>query len=495
MSPNTNTVITKPKHAATRKTKNNSARGKAILLRFAMFTIALTAAIITLTAVLDPLQFYRKATWYKPFLSSDARYQNPGLAKNYDYDTIIIGTSMTQNFLPSEVGQALGGTAMKLAIEGSTADEHYYTAKLALETGKVKRILWGLDYFSLKANTKQASDQFPLYMYDDVWWNDYNYLFNYSVYDQLFKSLYGKMFGNKDKDLEYLNNWNDRAKFGADEVMKSYKTASQQDVYFGINEESLDVVQKSFTDNILSLVKAYPDVEFYFYYPPYSILRQTMWQESNAARFDNQITMRKWMFEQFADHKNVKLYDFQTETEWTYNLDLYKDLSHHSQNVNSWIAAAIGRDDIKYRVTQENIDELNYKLNIDTLHAMVTPEPGVRNMFTTIQEQEPDFTKRAWAGQQDLMVPVKELVKALDAQWSWDKSSRTMRLSSKDYKIQMTVGSAAAITSTGNLSMESPPQTIEGVTMIPLVWTAEQLGWYADVQEDTYATRIALRPM
>ncbi|WP_054954700.1 copper amine oxidase N-terminal domain-containing protein [Paenibacillus dakarensis] len=495
MNPKTTTVFSKTKHVSTRKANNRSSRAKALLFRFGILSIAMVAAIIALTAVLDPLQFYRKATWYKPFLSSDARYQNPGLAKNYDYDIIIIGTSMTQNFLPSEVGQALDGTAMKLAIEGSTADEHYYTAKLALETGKIKKILWGLDYFSLKANTKQASEQFPAYMYDEVWWNDYKYLFNYSVYDQLFKSLYGRMLGNKGRELEYLNNWNNRAVFGAGEVMKSYDKASQRDVYFGINEESLDVVQKSFTDHILSLVKAYPEVEFYFYYPPYSILRQTMWYESNPARFDNQIAMRKWMFEQLEAQGHVKLYDFQSESDWTYNLDLYKDLSHHKQDVNSWIAEAIGQDDSRYRVTADNIDKLNDKLKEDTLHAMVTPEPGVRNMVAVISGEKTMFTSRAWAGRRDLMVPVKEAVKALDAKWSWDKSTRTMQLSKDGHKVQMTVGSTEAVTPSGTHNIEYPPQLIGGSTMIPLVWVAEQLGWHADIEEDAYETQINLKSM
>lgn len=495
MNPSTDTAISKQKRVSIRNTRNRNTHAKALLLRFGVCSIALAATIMVLTAVIDPLQFYRQAAWYKPFFSGDARYQNPGLAKNYDYDTIIIGTSMTQNFLPSEVGQALGGTAMKLAIEGSTADEHYYTAKLALETGKVKKVLWGLDYFSLKANTQQASDQFPSYMYDDVLWNDYKYLFNYSVYDQLFKSIYEKMLGNKDKTLEYLNNWNHKATFGAEQVMKSYNQANQRDVYFGINEESLDVVQKSFTDHILSLVQAYPDVEFYFYYPPYSILRQTVWHDSNATRFDNQIAMRKWMFEQFSDYANVKLYDFQTESEWTYDLELYKDLSHHKQEVNSWIASAIGQDNSKHRVTRDNIDELNRQLNADTLHAIVTPEMEVRNMIATIDGEEFPFTKRAWAGKQDLMVPVKEAVKALDVTWSWDQNSRTMTLSKEGYKLQMTVGNTVASTSSGDITMESPPQLISGVTMIPLVWVAEQLGWHAEMQAEKYETRMGLSSM
>lgn len=107
-----------------------------------------------------PITIYHRPSWYTPLLSEEERYQNPGLAKNYDYDNIIIGTSMTENFLPSQVDASLGGTTLKLSMEGSTVDEHYKIAKLALETGKVKQVLWGLDYFSLKLATAEDEEDF-----------------------------------------------------------------------------------------------------------------------------------------------------------------------------------------------------------------------------------------------------------------------------------------------------------------------------------------------
>ena len=130
-----------------------------MVARFTMFAILLAIGVALLTSIIDPLQFYHKATWYSPVFSTEQRYQNPGLARNYDYDTIIIGTSMTENFIPAEVDKALGGKTLKLSIRGSTADEHFKIASLALQTGKVKKVLWGLDMISpLRLEIKKRPD-------------------------------------------------------------------------------------------------------------------------------------------------------------------------------------------------------------------------------------------------------------------------------------------------------------------------------------------------
>lgn len=116
-----------------------------LLAAVVMYSLAFMAFVY----VIDPLQVYRAAS-YPPMFSEEERFQNPGLAKNYEYDTIIIGSSMTQNFVPSDVDRVFGGKTLKLSIEGSTAHEQYLTAKLALSTGQVKRVIWGLDYFALR---------------------------------------------------------------------------------------------------------------------------------------------------------------------------------------------------------------------------------------------------------------------------------------------------------------------------------------------------------
>ncbi|THF79921.1 stalk domain-containing protein [Cohnella fermenti] len=473
-------------------------RSRRMVGGFLLFALLAAGAVVSLTVLIDPLQFYHKVTWYTPRFSTEERYQNPGLAKNWDYDTIIIGTSMTENFLPSIVGKELGGTAMKLSMEGSTADEHNKMAKVALRTGKVKKVLWGLDYFSLKANSYDNSSKFPAYMYDDKLWNDYPYLFNYSVYEQFITSIKAKLDGYGQQNLEYMYNWNRMVTYGKDRVAKNYATANEGEVYFGINEEPLDVVQKSFNDNILSLVKAHPEVEFTFYYPPYSVLRQVVWYNTNPGRFESQITMRKWMYEQFSKYPNVKLYDFQAAGEWTYDLDLYKDLSHHKQDVNTWIAEAIGRDDPAYRVTDANVDELNDRLEVDAETAILNKDNNVVNVKVTLDGESLVFTNRVLAegaeSGNELLVPVKQLAGALGAELSWDQPTKTVALRKDGRELRLIVDSAVAtVDGTGKVDMAYAPKLVGGTALAPVGFVFEQMGWKVDVSAtDDQTTLIAI---
>jgi hypothetical protein len=52
--------------------------------------------------IVDPFQQYRVKTFY-PIAFTNQRYQNAGLSKNFEYDSLILGTSMTENFILDEV--------------------------------------------------------------------------------------------------------------------------------------------------------------------------------------------------------------------------------------------------------------------------------------------------------------------------------------------------------------------------------------------------------
>lgn len=458
-------------------------RARRFCLTFAMLAVVVAAAVALLTAFIDPLQFYHKATWYNARFSTEERYQNPGLAKNFDYDTIIIGTSMTQNFVPSEVGELLGGTAMKLSMEGSISEEHHLVANLALGTGKVKKVLWGLDYFSLKSKSADSTYEIPEYMYDNKWWNDYPYWFNYTAYEQFFKSVVLQLKGTPKQNLDYLSNWNWMVTFGKERVAKAYEKANAEEGFFGLVEETPDVLKANFERNILSLIKEHPDVEFYFYYPPYSVLRQVAWYNTNPTRFQYQIEMRKWMYEQFAQYPNVKLYDFQT-ADWTYDLDLYKDLSHHHMDVNKWIAEAIAKDDPAYRVTDGNVDALNDKLVFEAEDAVLNSEHDVVNFSTLLNGEKHVFTGRALQEDgKDLRVPVKQLAAELGAELTWDQATKTVVLTRGDAELKLTMGSTEATSSGRTATLDYAPQLVGGTALVPLGFVAEQLGYEAELTE------------
>jgi len=462
-------------------------QSRKVLIQFAVSAIIMASLVALLTVVLDPLQFYHKS-FYPAIYSNEQRYQNPGLAKNYDYDTIIIGTSMTENFVPSEVDEALGGKTLKLSVRGSTADEHNAIASLALETGKVKKVLWGLDYFSLKMGSKEEIDN-PTYLYDDKWWNDYKYWFNYTIYQDLFKeAVLRPLRGLQPRQLEYLYNWNREVTFGAKKVADVYKSSRAGEAYFGLNEEPIETIKEAFNEHILALVEKYPDVEFNFYYPPYSVLRQKVWQDTNNKRYLNQLEMKEWMFQQFDKLPNVHVYDFQEESEWTYNLDLFKDLSHHNQDVNSWIAQAIGREDPKYKMTQDNVEQFKIQMEQQLQMVMVTSKYVVVNAKISLKEGSQTkpltFTSLSVTDDdKDIFVPVKEATAALGAEMVWDQAAKSMTFKRGDQDVVIYVGKIEAKTTSGSKDITYAPRLIDGTTMIPLASVAALFGFEATLEQ------------
>ncbi|GAB4266690.1 hypothetical protein Tfer_3133 [Thermincola ferriacetica] len=323
-------------------------------------TLSLILIFMTVNFIVDPLQYYRKA-FYQPDFSDQQRYQNPGLAKNYQYDTIILGTSMSENFLPSYIDAKLGVKTLKLSIMGSSAKEQFMIGNLAVNTGKVKNIIWAVDYFSLRGEPNRVRDEygaFPYYLYDKNLFNDVNYLLNIDTTRQVFRLLAVALgvMERKNPDLNILNNWGFRESFGKEKVLKEWERLKKGGPVT-ITEYEIDNIKKNVDQNIIPLVKSNPEITFYLYYPPYSILQHRFYYEKNPQLFENELFIKKYIFKQIGGLPNVKIYDFQHEKKITFNLDNYKDLAHHSPAINEWIIDNIVKD--KYRVNNNNLEQYN----------------------------------------------------------------------------------------------------------------------------------------
>ncbi|GFN30233.1 copper amine oxidase N-terminal domain-containing protein [Paenibacillus xylaniclasticus] len=461
------------------RTKQSTNRAaKRMVLLAGVYTIGFAASAILLSWAIDPLQHYHKS-WYPPIYSNEERFQNAGLARNYSYDTIIIGTSMTENFRPSEVGKALGGKAMKLPLRGSIISEQYQTAKLALSTGQVKRVLWGLDYFALRTKSDTGEGGFPGYLYDDKLWNDYPYWFSITPYAELAKGAFKKLIGQQ-TELETLDSWDSWTRFGKELVVADYKEALQKEAYFGLNEDPLADVQDAFDTYVMPLVVAYPEVQFDFYYPPYSVLRHVVWKQTNPVRYENQMTMRQWMLERLSDRPNADVYDFQAESSWTFDLNQYKDLSHHRGSINTAIAEAVGGRNPAYRLTSDNIDEHNRRLEQQVRTFVIRPDDSVTANPVRIGGRDVFFSTREAAGEEDLLVPAKELAAELKLQWRWDAGSRTITLKHNKHVVTMTIGEAFAIVDDQKKEVPSPAKLIKNKLHIPFFFAAEAVGLSVD---------------
>ncbi|MFB9325860.1 copper amine oxidase N-terminal domain-containing protein [Paenibacillus aurantiacus] len=469
---------------------------KRMLAGFVSGSLVFAAVAVAFMYFIDPLQFYHKS-WYTPVFSNEQRYQNPGLARNYDYDTIILGSSMTENFLPAVVDEELGGKTLKLSIRGSYAQEQNDIAQVAFATGKVKQVLWGLDYFALKPADLDAQGPYPHYLYDDKFWNDYKYWFNVTPYRELAEGLYKRSSATENTKrlmgLEYLYNWNYYVTYGKKYAMKTYQKALTDEAGFGNNEEPLEVVQNNFTTYVESVIKAHPETEFYIYYPPYSILRQAVWRDLNIPRYEQQLTMKKWMYDRFKQYPNVKVYDFQTEAEWTFNLDLFKDLSHHNMNVNTWITRAIGADDPKYRVTDANVDQFVTDLREQVEDVAVNAAGDLLRVPVRLADNPSKtvtFSAKVLRGQtNELLVPGKEAASVLGAEMTYDAATKTLTIVRGDRNLIITAGQKEATLNGASIAVATPVEIVGGRSMVPLVFLAETLGWKAETTETNAMTR------
>ena len=85
------------------------------LRRFLSLVLAVLAILAALVYLIDPYYHYRA---YDHKYKLDKIFSVPGVVKNYDYDTIIIGSSMTQNFDMDSFRRELGQNPVKATLGG-----------------------------------------------------------------------------------------------------------------------------------------------------------------------------------------------------------------------------------------------------------------------------------------------------------------------------------------------------------------------------------------
>ena len=81
-------------------------------------------------------------------LLNNERSQNNGISKHFNYDALITGTSMTENFKCSEMDSIFGTNSIKVPFSGGTYKEINDNVRVGLKNNSELRIVvWGLGAF------------------------------------------------------------------------------------------------------------------------------------------------------------------------------------------------------------------------------------------------------------------------------------------------------------------------------------------------------------
>ena len=320
--------------------------GKRWCLTVAALLALLLSSLVALVVVVDPFEIYHRALFYQPAYASETQmYANAGVAKSYSYDSIIIGTSVTENCRPSVYAQALGGSFVKLCMNGGLSRDHAKMMDIAFRTHDVSRVVYGLDLFAFSQYYTNQKAVTPDYLYDGNLLNDTAYWFNKSVLLRYVPQAIARAATTPDegaRDSMYF--WNPPEMPGKDALFAQIdwtqppQDSQEPDALSGFTQDN-------FEQNLLPYIEAHPETTFDVFFPPYSLLYWV--QQAQSGMLEVRLAQRVQLAGLLLAEPNVRLFDFAAREEWTQDYNLYFDSIHYISSVNDAMASAIAADECR----------------------------------------------------------------------------------------------------------------------------------------------------
>lgn len=319
------------------------------LLAFGLVSLLGLTAVAALTIYVDPFfQYHKPLSWF-PYLVDHQVNMNPGLAKNMDYDSILLGSSMTVSFNTDWFEEEMGLKTQKLSYNGAFPKDQETIMNIVFEAkgDQITDVFLGIDELNYSADVNQTKFPLPEYLYDKNYLNDVQYIWNKDVVFEHIPYMFAMTYlDDYDEGTSY--NWAQYKTFSKEDTLQHYSRPESVQPMLS-EEEYKENVDANIT-LIENVVKAHPEVTFRFICPPYSML----WWD--AAYRNGETEQNLYASTQAAErllvYENVEMYYFQNKEELITNLDNYMDTVHFSDEINhaivEWMEAG------EYQLTLDN---------------------------------------------------------------------------------------------------------------------------------------------
>jgi hypothetical protein len=318
--------------------------------------------------LIDPFYHY-----HKPLLGTEVYlyhlayvYQTPGVARNLEYDSGIVGTSMTENTRTTWFDEGLGWQTVKLSYSSANMEDYREILGQMYQSGnEVKNVVMDINTYQLMGGSLGSDIVRPEYLYNGIGFDDVNYLFNKGVISAAFGRVVEALAG-KGGNMAEAYTWEDPALFGKDLVLEQNRAFRAELRAGGAKELDLDEMLRTCRDNLVKLttvIEAHPETQFNIYYPPYSMI---FWEQMFLQDYlRDMLEMYAYSIELLLPYDNVHIFYFQDEAEIISNLDNYRDYCHHSPQVNYYIYECI-RDGVN------EVSRADYRERIENMYMIAT---------------------------------------------------------------------------------------------------------------------------
>lgn len=316
---------------------------------FLAVLIAAMAAVMLLVVYIDPFFQYHEPLEEFPYVVDNQINQNPGMAKNMDYDSVILGSSMTVNFNTDWFFELMGLNTIKLSYSGAFPKDQANIMDIIFQSGKdISAVFLGIDIITYSGGVEETKYPIPEYLYDFNRWNDIPYLLNKDV---LLQYILRPLADPDKTDLAtvYKSWWTDDY-YNIQWVMHNY-TPPEAVEEEADPESYIQNIKANLDANICPYIENNPNTQFYIFYPPYSIL---FWNDVLAENH-MEATIREYEYicERLLEYENVKMFFFPNQ-EWIIcDLNNYADYSHYHPDINRYMTECFAGGEC--RITSENL--------------------------------------------------------------------------------------------------------------------------------------------
>lgn len=326
-----------------------AAKYKKHSILFLTCSIAFLLLAAILVYVADPFFQYHKPLDELYYLIDNKTSQNPGLAKTFTYDSVILGSSMTVNFDTDLFEETMGLNTLKLSFDGAYPKDIDNIMQLVKNSpNTLETVFLGIDIFTYKQAPGTTAYEIPSYLYDDSVINDVPYLLNKDIIlDYILRPQFeqeGTLLNEVYWSWPYMN-------YGKEYVALSYHAPQSCSPML-----SADAYAENITENLKNYIQPYmesmPDTRFVVFFPPYSIL---YWYDRYAdGSLEAELAGEKQIIETLLAYPNVEIYYFQNQFDYITDLDNYCDYTHYYYEMNNYMTHCFAAG--THRLTLENYE-------------------------------------------------------------------------------------------------------------------------------------------
>ena len=331
------------------------------LKRCIIILCAVLLLIAVLTAWLDPFFHYHAPLQGFYYALKNERAQNDGIVKQFDYDALITGSSITQNFKTSEMNELFDCHAVKTCFSGATYRELADLMDTALATHEIRYVVCCATdvsgtFIQDKDYLQEAFD-YPTYLYNDNPFDDINYLLNRDVLSEyvlpmLARRITGAPGGITDFDT--YSAWSGQPYTYGDLPVYLTDAIDKEVKQEALTEEERVTVRENVEQNMIRIAREHPETVFCYFLPPFSYV---YWGDAYArGTARKQIEAEAYATGLLLSCENIRLYSFAADADITFDASNYKDMTHYGEWINSLMLKAMAEDDAAYRITRENAD-------------------------------------------------------------------------------------------------------------------------------------------